>query len=74
MNCGFCDLATLIGVIGSFAVVMVAPETLIEEVVVDDINEWVGETEQDAIKLPTALAEEIAEGVLEVETKGSRTR
>jgi len=39
-------------------------------VVVDDIKDLVGETEQDAIKLATALAEEIAEGVIEVETKG----
>lgn len=39
-------------------------------IVVDDIKELVGATEQDAIELATALAEEIAEGVLEVETKG----
>ncbi|MFK7916156.1 MAG: flagellar motor protein MotB [Pseudomonadales bacterium] len=39
-------------------------------VIVDDIKDLVGETEQDAIELATALSEEIAEGVLEIETKG----
>lgn len=39
-------------------------------VIVDDIQDLVGETEQDAIDLATALSEEIAEGVLEIETKG----
>lgn len=39
-------------------------------VIVDDIQDLVGETEQDAIDMATALSEEIAEGVLEIETKG----
>lgn len=39
-------------------------------VIVDDIKDLVGETEEDAIELATALSEEIAEGVLEIETKG----
>ncbi|MGI9326216.1 MAG: flagellar motor protein MotB [Pseudomonadales bacterium] len=39
-------------------------------VIVDDVQDLVGETEQDAIDLATALSEEIAEGVLEIETKG----
>lgn len=41
-----------------------------KKVIIDDVQDLVGETEQDAIELATALAEEIAEGVLEVETKG----
>lgn len=39
-------------------------------VVVDKVRDLVGETEDDAIELATALAKEIAAGVLEVETKG----
>ncbi len=39
-------------------------------VVVDKIADLVGETEQDAIDLATALAKEIAAGVLEIETVG----
>ena len=37
-------------------------------VVVDKVKDLVGETEQDAIDLATALSKEIAAGVLEVET------
>ncbi|MEZ5560185.1 MAG: flagellar motor protein MotB [Pseudomonadales bacterium] len=39
-------------------------------VVVDKVRDLVGETEQDAIELATALSKEIAAGVLEVETRG----
>ena len=39
-------------------------------VVIDEVQDLVGQTEEDAIELATALAQEIAEGVLEVETKG----
>jgi len=39
-------------------------------VVVDKVRDLVGETEEDAIKLATALSKEIAAGVLEVETSG----
>lgn len=39
-------------------------------VVIDEVQDLVGQTEEDAIELASALAEEIAEGVLEVETKG----
>jgi chemotaxis protein MotB len=41
-------------------------------VVVDKVQDLVGETEQDAIDLATALSKEIAAGVLEVETRGRR--
>ncbi len=41
-------------------------------VVVDKIQDLVGETEQDAIDLATALSKEIAAGVLEIETAGRR--
>lgn len=41
-----------------------------KKVIIDDIQDLVGETEKDAIELATALSEEIAEGVLEIETKG----
>jgi len=41
-------------------------------VVVDKVKDLVGETEEDAIKLATALSKEIAAGVLEVETVGRR--
>ncbi len=41
-------------------------------VVVDKVRDLVGETEQDAIDLATALAKEIAAGVLEVETRGRK--
>ena len=41
-------------------------------IVVDKIKDLVGETEQDAIELATALSKEIAAGVLEVETAGRR--
>ena len=41
-------------------------------VVVDKIQDLVGETEQDAIDLATALSKEIAAGVLEIETSGRR--
>ena len=41
-------------------------------VVVDKIKDLVGETEQDAIDLATALQKEIAAGVIEVETAGRR--
>lgn len=41
-------------------------------VVVDKIQDLVGETEQDAINLATALSKEIAAGVLEIETAGRR--
>jgi chemotaxis protein MotB len=39
-------------------------------IVIDDVQDLIGETEQDAIELATALAQEIAAGVLEVETSG----
>ncbi len=39
-------------------------------VVVDKIQDLVGETEADAIELATALSKEIAAGVLEIETSG----
>lgn len=39
-------------------------------IVVDKVKDLVGETEQDAIDLATALSKEIAAGVLEVETRG----
>ncbi len=41
-------------------------------VVVDKIQDLVGETEADAIELATALSKEIAAGVLEIETAGRR--
>ena len=41
-------------------------------VVVDKVKDLVGETEQDAIDMATALAKEISAGVLEVETEGRR--
>lgn len=41
-------------------------------VVVDKVRDLVGETEEDAIDLATALSKEIAAGVLEVETRGRR--
>ncbi|MFW6027911.1 MAG: flagellar motor protein MotB [bacterium] len=41
-------------------------------VVMDKVRDLVGETEQDAIDLATALSKEIAAGVLEVETEGRR--
>ncbi|MCR9279381.1 MAG: flagellar motor protein MotB [Pseudomonadaceae bacterium] len=41
-------------------------------IVVDKVRDLVGETEQDAIDLATALAKEIAAGVVEVETSGRR--
>jgi len=41
-------------------------------VVVDKIQDLVGETEQEAIDLATALSKEIAAGVLEIETAGRR--
>ena len=40
------------------------------DVVVDKVQDLVGETEKDAIELATALSKEIAEGVIEVETSG----
>ncbi len=39
-------------------------------IIVDKVQDLVGETEQDAIDLATALSKEIAAGVLEVETSG----
>lgn len=39
-------------------------------IIVDKVQDLVGETEQDAIDLATALSKEIAAGVLEVETTG----
>lgn len=39
-------------------------------IVVDKVRDLIGETEEDAIELATALAKEIAAGVLEVETRG----
>ena len=39
-------------------------------IIVDKVQDLVGETEQDAIDLATALSKEIAAGVLEVETAG----
>ncbi len=39
-------------------------------IVVDKVQDLVGETEEDAIELATALSKEIAAGVLEVETAG----
>ena len=39
-------------------------------IVVDKVKDLVGETEQDAIDLATALSKEIAAGVLEIETQG----
>ena len=41
-------------------------------VIVDKVKDLVGETEDDAIELATALSREIAAGVLEVETEGRR--
>jgi chemotaxis protein MotB len=41
-------------------------------VVVDKIKDLIGDTEDDAIELATALSKEIAAGVLEVETAGRR--
>jgi len=41
-------------------------------IVVDKIADLVGETEEDAIELATALSKEIAAGVLEVETEGRK--
>lgn len=41
-------------------------------IIVDKVKDLVGETEQDAIDLATALSKEIAAGVLEVETAGRR--
>ncbi len=41
-------------------------------VVVDKIRDLVGETEENAIELATALSKEIAAGVIEVETEGRR--
>lgn len=41
-------------------------------VVVDKVADLVGDTEQDAINLATALSREIAAGVLEVETVGRK--
>jgi len=41
-------------------------------VIVDKIQDLVGETEQSAIELATALSKEIAAGVLEIETAGRR--
>jgi chemotaxis protein MotB len=41
-------------------------------VVVDKVADLVGETEQEAIELATALSKEIAAGVLEVETMGRK--
>ncbi len=41
-------------------------------VIVDQVKDLVGETEQDAIDLASALAKEIAAGVLEIETAGRR--
>ncbi|MEQ8861762.1 MAG: type VI secretion system protein TssL, long form [Pseudomonadales bacterium] len=41
-------------------------------VVVDKVRDLVGETEEDAIDLATALSKEIAAGVLEVETAGRK--
>ncbi len=40
------------------------------EVMIDKVQDLVGETEKDAIELATALSKEIAEGVIEVETSG----
>jgi chemotaxis protein MotB len=40
--------------------------------VVDKIRDLVGETEENAIELATALSKEIAAGVIEVETEGRR--
>ena len=39
-------------------------------IVIDKVQDLIGETEQDAIELATALAQEIAAGVLEIETNG----
>ena len=39
-------------------------------VVIDKVQDLVGETEQDAMELATALSREIAAGVLEIETNG----
>ncbi len=41
-------------------------------IVVDQVKDLVGETEQDAIELASALSKEIAAGVLEIETAGRR--
>lgn len=41
-------------------------------IVVDKVRDLVGETEQDAIELATALSKEIAAGVLEIETAGRK--
>lgn len=41
-------------------------------IVVDKVKDLVGDTEQDAIELATALSKEIAAGVLEIETAGRR--
>lgn len=41
-------------------------------IIVDKVKDLVGETEQDAIDMATALSKEIAAGVLEVETAGRK--
>jgi len=41
-------------------------------IVVDKVRDLVGDTEQDAIELATALSKEIAAGVLEIETAGRK--
>ena len=41
-------------------------------IIVDKVKDLVGETEEDAIDMATALSKEIAAGVLEVETAGRR--
>ena len=41
-------------------------------VIVDQVKDLVGETENDAIDMATALAREIAAGVLEIETAGRK--
>ena len=41
-------------------------------IVIDRVADLIGETEQDAIELATALSKEISSGVLEVETSGRK--
>jgi chemotaxis protein MotB len=41
-----------------------------KKIMIDKVQDLIGETEQDAIDLATALSKEIAAGVLEVETSG----
>jgi len=43
-----------------------------KQIIVDKIQDLVGETEQEAIEIATALSKEIKEGIIEVETSGRK--